>query len=443
MNLKIKYCLLFLTISFSVVAQKTAMELSFSAIDSAAYVQLDSIKVMNRTQACDTVLIWPDTVLLLNYQVGINNATPNMPEFQLFQNYPNPAGESTTIAFVIPEKDQVKMIISDVNGRILEIREETLEKAHHRLSFVAGDAGLYIFTLIYQGKTESIRIMNAGIRDHSKHSLTYIGSFPAVGKLKNIHDNRAFCYNSGDMLLMIGYIGELESGLTDSPDSDSSFIFQFAYNIPCPGIPYVSHGGSIYYTTQVFSQCWFNRNLNLGTMISGSEEMTDNEIIEKYCYDDNIENCYAYGGLYQWDEMMDYISEEGSQGLCPEGWHIATDEEFKLLQGAADSQYGIGDSIWDGEFEYHGFDAGNNLKSGSGWYGGYNGSDLYGFNTKPTGRRIWNGQYNTLTTVSWIWSSTTHNEQYGWYKELHYMLDNVGRYFTNKRDGIGVRCLKD
>ena len=47
---------LMLAMMVSTYGQKPTIELTFTAIDSAAYLQLDSIKVMNRTQGSDTVL---------------------------------------------------------------------------------------------------------------------------------------------------------------------------------------------------------------------------------------------------------------------------------------------------------------------------------------------------------------------------------------------------
>jgi len=64
---------------------------------------------------------------------------------------------------------------------------------------------------------------------------------------------------------------------------------------------------------------------------------------------------------------MQYTTQQGVRGICPPGWHLPTDEEWKVLEGAVDSQYGIGDPEWD-NYYYRGFDAGTNLKSISGWY---------------------------------------------------------------------------
>ena len=61
LNKTIIVLLLVAFISFGqLFAQKNQLELTFTAIDSASWLQMDSIKVMNRSRGCDTVLYWPD-----------------------------------------------------------------------------------------------------------------------------------------------------------------------------------------------------------------------------------------------------------------------------------------------------------------------------------------------------------------------------------------------
>ncbi|MEA3479507.1 MAG: FISUMP domain-containing protein [Bacteroidota bacterium] len=115
----------------------------------------------------------------------------------------------------------------------------------------------------------------------------------------------------------------------------------------CTGTPTVNYEGQVYNTVQIFNQCWLKENLNVGTMIQGTEEMTNNGIVEKYCYLNFTSYCEMYGGLYQWHEMMGYDTISGSQGICPTGWHIPSDEECKVLEGSTDSQFVIGDTEWD------------------------------------------------------------------------------------------------
>jgi len=59
------------------MAQNPYLVLTYTAEDNGEYVQLDSIKVKNRTQDCDTVLYWPDTVLVLGTNVSMQEITGN------------------------------------------------------------------------------------------------------------------------------------------------------------------------------------------------------------------------------------------------------------------------------------------------------------------------------------------------------------------------------
>ncbi|MCX6266050.1 MAG: hypothetical protein NTW16_01645, partial [Bacteroidetes bacterium] len=98
--------------------------------------------------------------------------------------------------------------------------------------------------------------------------------------------------------------------------------------VPCTGTPTVTYGGQVYNTVQIGTQCWLKENLNIGTRIDGSQGQTNNAVVEKYCYDDIESNCSLYGALYLWNEMMQYTTSEGVQGICPIDWHIPTDVEW-------------------------------------------------------------------------------------------------------------------
>ena len=68
----------------------------------------------------------------------------------------------------------------------------------------------------------------------------------------------------------------------------------------------VSYAGESYPTVQIGTQCWFAKNLNVGTMIQGANDQTNNSTLEKYCYNNDPANCTTYGGLYQWAEAVQY-----------------------------------------------------------------------------------------------------------------------------------------
>jgi len=92
-----------------------------------------------------------------------------------------------------------------------------------------------------------------------------------------------------------------------------------------------------YGAVTIGTQTWMSENLNTGIRINHPQQLpTNNEIVEKYCYDNLESNCDIYGGLYLWHEMMDYYpSDHGNigstQGICPAGWHIPTQEEWHIL----------------------------------------------------------------------------------------------------------------
>lgn len=148
-----------------------------------------------------------------------------------------------------------------------------------------------------------------------------------------INRKNNFNFNIGDELLFIGHYLGLESGILKIPVISDTIIFQFAYNIPCPEAPIVDYGDQIYNTVQIFNQCWLNENLNIGFRINNILDQEDNSVIEKYCYNNDFTKCDIYGGLYQWDEMMQYVEIQGVQGICPTDWHIPTDNEWKILEG--------------------------------------------------------------------------------------------------------------
>jgi uncharacterized protein (TIGR02145 family) len=426
--------------------QRPTMELTFTALDSADWVQLDSIKVMNLTQGGETVLYYPDTVLVLDLQVGVPEVRLDNTDFRVYQNYPNPVADQTTISLFIPEKDRVGIIITDILGRTTLQLDKELEKGMHSFRFNPGNGNICFFTAQWRGHRSSIKILNLPSGDGAG-SLEYIGNIPQTPFLKAEKAVQEFPFNLGDELLYIGYSDTLQSGILDTPEESTAYTFQFATNIPCPGTPTVEYEGQVYNTIQIFSQCWLKENLNVGEMISGDSTMTDNDTIEKYCYNNEPDSCIKYGGLYQWNEMMQYTSHLGAQGICPPGWHLPTDEEWKVLEGAADSYYGIGDNSWN-DWGYRGTDAGTNLKATSGWHANGNGTDLFGFSGLPGGCHSLypNGIFQSIGFSGFCWSSTKEY-YYSFHlgRHLSYLDPGVERsaYWGKVPRNLSVRCLRD
>jgi uncharacterized protein (TIGR02145 family) len=177
------------------------------------------------------------------------------------------------------------------------------------------------------------------------------------------------------------------------------------------------------------------KNMNIGTMITGNQ--TNNSIIEKYCFDNNPSNCDVFGGLYQWNEMMQYTTAEGSQGICPEGWHVPTDAEWCTLTQFADP------SVDCDIYGFSGSDAGYKLKSMDEWVGGGEGSDEFGFSALPGGMRFTTSNFDYLYTAGWWWTSTQNGTLNAMERDLDFYEYGINRYFYDKNFGFSVRCIKD
>jgi len=105
------------------------------------------------------------------------------------------------------------------------------------------------------------------------------------------------------------------------------------------GASKVNYVGKDYNTVVIGSQCWFKENLDAGTLITSWP--ANNGIIEKYCYNNVLDSCTIYGGLYMWHEAMQYVTTEGAKGICPAGWHMPKESEFQALINFVDSNANV------------------------------------------------------------------------------------------------------
>jgi len=197
----------------------------------------------------------------------------------------------------------------------------------------------------------------------------------------------------------------------------------------CPGIPIVEYEGEEYPTVLINNRCWLAKNLNIGTMLADCTQMTNNGIIEKYCYGSDSTNCDIYGGLYQWDEMMQYTNEEGFRGICPGGWHIPTNREFVEL-------FLYCDDLWLYLI--------TNL--GGHWGSGFTNSEyhnLTGFSALPGGWSWIEGdRYVNIHEKAGFWSSRSIDDSVAIVFGLPDFIELDNQTFF-KSAGFSVRCIKD
>jgi uncharacterized protein (TIGR02145 family) len=219
----------------------------------------------------------------------------------------------------------------------------------------------------------------------------------------------------------------------------------------------VNYAGESYPTVQIGTQCWFQKNLNVGTMILGANDQTNNSILEKYCYNNDTANCAIYGGLYQWAEAVQYQNGASNttspnpafsgnvKGMCPTGWHVPSDGEWCTLTTFLDSTVDCSTFAWNG------VDVGGKMKSTSGlWLSPNTGAtNSSGFSALPGGYRdngltfpAFFGPVNFSNGI-YIWSIS----EYSISLSIPWLLGNdrssINRSDQPKNCGFSVRCLKD
>jgi len=176
-----------------------------------------------------------------------------------------------------------------------------------------------------------------------------------------------------------------------------------------------------YKIVNIGDQTWLANNLNY-------------ESPDSWWYDNIEANGDLYGRLYTF---------EAAQNGCPGGWHLPSDNEWKILEGTVDSQYDVGDPEWDGSY-YRGYDAGMRLKSSSGWVTN-NGIDAVGFKAFPGGGYPRMAGFDFVGEYAFFWTATETSlgSSSSYSRSLYTTYWKIGRPIYSKKDAYGVRCIRD
>lgn len=172
-------------------------------------------------------------------------------------------------------------------------------------------------------------------------------------------------------------------------------------------------------------------------MTVGINNQADDGIIEKYCYNDDPNICGTDGGLYQWDEMMQYTNIGGDQGVCPIGWHLPTDNEWKTLEIELGMTQAEVDSV-----SWRGTDQGDQKKT-SAVCSGTAICGTSGFQSLLAGFRNPDGSFSFRGRLVFYWSSTDPDLTTAWKRHLESGDGRVSRGSILKVNGFFVRCVKD
>ncbi len=195
--------------------------------------------------------------------------------------------------------------------------------------------------------------------------------------------------------------------------------------VPACGATMTDHRDTpptVYKTSTIGGKCWMLQNLNYGGSVSNvTTPMTDNCTVEKYCLP-AVSSCSSYGGLYQWDELIQYgQTGQPYQGVCPPGWHVPTALEWEALIQAV-SGLNPGDGI-----------AASYLMQDPGFHavveGMYYQNDTWAF-------QGWD------PSATMFWTSTLSNGK-PLARGMNSVNMSVARYESPKVNAFPVRCIKD
>lgn len=241
-------------------------------------------------------------------------------------------------------------------------------------------------------------------------------------------------------------------------------------NTPVNNAPVKNTPSGPYKTVTIGTQVWMKENLNVSTFRNGDpipEAKTDEEWERAgeegkpaWCYYNNDpKNGTKYGKLYNWYAVND------PRGLAPSGYHVPTNEEWKMIKDFLGDDAGTkmkstrgwdnwsedlicaNCKTWNAEYRsnkrgcdvcrdtrYHG----TKLRSG-------NGTNSSGFNGLPGGSRYRNKAVGRDDGVgyygSW-WSTSTIGDS-AWSYRLDKRYPSLIPATNHKKDGLSVRCVSD
>ena len=176
----------------------------------------------------------------------------------------------------------------------------------------------------------------------------------------------------------------------------------------------------VYRTIQIGEQVWMAQNLNY------EKENT-------LCYDNLDNNCEIYGKLYT----------APLAGICPEGWHVPSEENFIALfeyvnNGKIEKTEGLVDGM--------GVAFSNSeiiaSKLVSECYNEWGNDDVYGFSAIPSGFYYLNSEFRKKNVESLFLTTTSKND----YRLLEIIISSTdvwGHYDPIGSYKYPIRCIKD
>lgn len=203
--------------------------------------------------------------------------------------------------------------------------------------------------------------------------------------------------------------------------------------------------GQTYRTVKIGDQWWMAENLNVTHFKDGTPiPFIPYTLNDDTTWSNNNQSAYTYindsllGNLYNFQAVID------SRGLAPEGWHVATDQDWKQLESHLGmSAEDVDATGWRGENQADKITSEFN----AGWLAsnfddGLYGSNESGFNALPAGVRTVYG-YTNIQGSTAFWWSVSNSSNGTWYRYIDLMSKRIFRQQTQPQYGMSIRCVKD
>ena len=459
-DMKKTFTFLTIMLLFAVVSAQT-VTLTFTGRDASnQYVPLNRVVVSNLTRGWQETLFWPDTVLVMTDQTGIEDVE-TFPEtsLRLSQNNPNPFDGTTYVNLNVTETGEVSLVMTDITGRIVSANHYSpLQPGIHEIRISLSSAGIYFLTARQNGRTSSVKMVNSG--NGSSNAIAFTGTVgannysPLPQSKTEPKANTDNLFVAGDQMQYVGFTtlnGTEEEGAHVIQTQDSTQMIVFSFPQPCLSTPIViDYDSNVYNTVQIGNQCWMKENLRAthyadGTVIPyGSSSIWDDTV--PYYYVNPSVDTILYGYYYNWAAFMrgaggSESNPSGIQGACPTGWHVPSNAEWIQLIDyvSSRSEYTCG-----GQSNY----IAKALASTEGW-NTYDGECVVGNNpstNNATGFGIVPAGFAAFSAVNdcaYFWSSSERGEYAASFLGLSLDLARVPMYDINKFHQFSVRCLRD
>jgi uncharacterized protein (TIGR02145 family) len=392
---------------------------------SGASTTVSTVKVENLTKGTSLTLNGDD-ILRLTGTVGISQV--DYKKLSGMKLYPNPMTGNSILQISPPVEGNAIITVFDMTGRLVAQIQSFLEKYQQEFRLSGISSGLYLISVKGNTYQYSEKLLCNGSSEGTI-SIEKISNNQAVIEKTSKMDHKGdqatvdMLFTYGDRLKFTATSGNYSTVLTDIPTDNKTVTFKL---LAC-----TDSDNSNYPVVQIGTQVWMAENLRAtkyrnGTaipLVPGTNEGWLNLNTPAYCWYNNDEsaNKASYGALYNW-----YTVNTGN--LCPTGWHVPNDEEWRTL------------TTYLGGLNA----AGGKLKeTGTTHWASPNTSatNETGFTALPGGTLCHSFIY--IGNFGLWWSVTEILTISAWNRYLSYNSGTVVFDYPYKVCGLSVRCLKD